>query len=123
MAKTKIDDYLKKVEISKRRQLERIRRIAKKAVPGAEEAIVYGMPTLKYQGKPFLGFDAHGKHIGVYPYSGQVIRTLKDRLHDYGLSKGAIRVPLDRPISEKLLKQVIDCRLKAIKAQRLPAHS
>ena len=115
MARTKIDDYLKKVEISKRRQLERIRRIAKKAVPGAEEAIVYGMPTLKYQGKPFLGFDAHAKHIGIYPYSGQVIRTLEARLHGYGLSSGAIRVPLDHPISERLLKQVIDCRLKAIK--------
>ncbi|HKD75459.1 MAG TPA: DUF1801 domain-containing protein [Ktedonobacterales bacterium] len=111
---TVIDDYLTTVEPAKRKALERIRALAKQSVPGAEEAIVYGMPTLTYQGKPFLGFAAHKQHIGVYPYSGQVIETLKDQLHDYGFSKGAIRVPLDHPISEALLKQIIHLRLKQI---------
>ncbi len=111
---TVIDDYLTNVEPSKRKELERIRVLAKQTVPDAEEAIVYGMPTLKYHGKPFLGFDAHKNHIGIYPYSGQVVETLKDQLNDYGLSKGAIRVPLDHPISEELLKQIIDLRLKQI---------
>ena len=109
---TVIDDYLTKVEPRKRQELDRIRNLAKKIVPGAEEAIVYGMPTLKYQGKPFLGFDAHKNHIGIYPYSGQVVEELKDQLHEYGLSKGAIRVPINHPISEDLLKQIIDLRLK-----------
>ena len=111
---TVIDDYLTTVEPAKRKELERIRALAKQTVPGAEEAIVYGMPTLTYQGKPFLGFDAHKQHIGIYPYSGQVIETLKDQLHDYGFSKGAIRVPLDHPISEELLKQIIHLRLSQI---------
>ena len=111
---TVIDDYLTNVEPSKRQELERIRTLAKQTVPGAEEAIVYGMPTLRYQGKPFLGFNAHKKHIGIYPYSGQVIETLKDQLQGYGFSKGAIRVPPDHPISEELLKHIIHERLKQI---------
>ncbi len=111
---TVIDEYLTTVDPAKRKELERIRTLAKKIVPGAEETISYGMPTLKYQGKPFLGFDAHKNHIGIYPYSGQVIEELKDHLHEYGISKGAIRVPLDHPISEELLKQIIDHRLKQI---------
>ena len=111
---TVIDDYLTKVEPSKRKELERIRTLAKKSVPSAEEAIVYGMPTLTYQGKPFLGFDARKNHIGIYPYSGQVIEDLKDQLHEYGFYKGAIRVPLDHPISEEMLKQLIDHRLRQI---------
>jgi uncharacterized protein YdhG (YjbR/CyaY superfamily) len=111
---TVIDDYLTQVEEPKRREFERIRALAKQMVPDAEEAIVYGMPTLKYQGKPFLGFDAHKHHIGIYPYSGQVIELLKDQLHDYGLTKGAIRVPLDHPISQEMLKQIIELRLKQI---------
>ena len=61
-----IDEYLAKVEPAKREALERIRALAKKAVPEADETISYGMPPLKYQGKPFLGFDAHGNHIGIY---------------------------------------------------------
>lgn len=114
---TAIDKYLKRVEPSKRAELERIRSLAKKIVPNAEETISYGMPTLTYQGKPFLGFDAHKNHIGIYPYSGQVIETLKDMLREYGLSSGAIRVPFDNPISEQMLKQVIDCRLEQLKAE------
>ena len=111
---TVIDDYLTNVDPAKRKELERIRTLAKKTVPEAEEAISYGMPTLTYQGKPFLGFATRKHHIGIYPYSGQVIEELKDQLHEYGFSKGAIRVPLDHPISDELLKQIIHHRLKQI---------
>jgi uncharacterized protein YdhG (YjbR/CyaY superfamily) len=112
-----IDDYLEKVEPSKRTQLQRIRMFAKEIVPSAEETISYNMPTLKFEGKAFLGFDAHANHIGVYPYSGQVISQLKDELRTYAVSKGAIRVPLDHPIPKRILKLVITCRLEAIRAE------
>jgi uncharacterized protein YdhG (YjbR/CyaY superfamily) len=115
-----IDDYLKKVEPAKKKELERIRALAKAAVPSAEEALSYGMPTLKYAGKPFLGFDAHKNHIGIYPYSGHVIEMLKDELKAYSLSKGAIRVPLDKPISKTTLRKIITRRLQAIRAETKP---
>lgn len=113
---TVIDDYLAGVEEPKRAQLERIRFLAKQIVPTAQEVISYKMPTLTYEGKPFLGFDAHKNHIGLYPYSGEVIELLKDRLKEYGTSSGAIRVPVDRPIPEALLKDLIDCRIRLIEA-------
>ena len=114
---TPIDNYLKNVEAANRPQLERIRTLAKRIVPGAEEVISYGMPTLKYKGKPFLGFAIRKNHIGIYPYSGQVIEELKDQLHEYGLSKGAIRVPLESPISERTLELIVNCRLKQIESE------
>ncbi len=116
---TPIDEYLARVEPAKRKALERIRALAKKAVPEADETISYGMPTLKFQGKPFLGFDAHTNHIGVYPFSGHVIETLSDQLRAYETTKGAIRVPLETPISERALRAVIDCRLEAIRADNV----
>jgi uncharacterized protein YdhG (YjbR/CyaY superfamily) len=109
-----IDDYLENIEPSKRKELQRIRMLAKEIVPEAEETLSYNMPTLKYAGKAFLGFDAHANHIGIYPFSGQVIPQLKDELRTYAVSKGAIRVPLERPISKRLLRLVIACRLKTI---------
>ncbi|MBV8602046.1 MAG: DUF1801 domain-containing protein [Candidatus Eremiobacteraeota bacterium] len=110
-----IDDYFKTIEPAKRKELRRIRALAKKIVPSAEETISYGMPTLKFRGKPFLGFDAHKNHIGIYPYSGKVIPELKEELRGYKVSRGAIQVPFDDPISPKLLGIVIRARLKAIK--------
>lgn len=116
---SEIDDFLKTIEPSKRKELERIRTLAKEIVPSAEETISYKMPTLKYDGKAFLGFNALKDHIGIYPYSGKVIPQLKDELSAYAVSKGAIRVPLDHPISKRLLKLIITCRLKAIRAERM----
>ena len=117
MGKTVIDDYLSGLEPSKRRELQRIRVIAKKLVPEAEETIAFRMPTLKLAGKPFLGFDAHTNHIGIYPYSSKTIEALADELHEYGVSRGAIRVPLGKPFPERLLKKLINLRLKAIRAE------
>jgi uncharacterized protein YdhG (YjbR/CyaY superfamily) len=113
-----IDDYLKKIEPAKRKELQRIRSLAKEIVPSAEETISYGMPTLKYRGKPFFGFDAHKEHIGIYPYSGKIIPQLKDALAQFTCTKGAIRVPLDRPITKTLLRKIIERRLAAIKAEK-----
>jgi uncharacterized protein YdhG (YjbR/CyaY superfamily) len=114
-----IDNYLDKIEPSKRKELERIRELAKKIVPESEEVIKYGMPTLIYKGKPFLGFDAHKNHIGIYPYSGETIEILKDALHGYELSKGAIQVPLDQPISENTLTLIIKNRIIKIESQNI----
>jgi uncharacterized protein YdhG (YjbR/CyaY superfamily) len=113
---TPIDEYLAKVEPGKRKALERIRALAKKAVPEANETISYRMPTLTYRGKPFLGFAARANHIGIYPYSGHVIGTLGEKLRGYETTKGAIRVPLETPIPERILRAVIECRLQAIRA-------
>jgi uncharacterized protein YdhG (YjbR/CyaY superfamily) len=111
-----VDAYIAGVDPAKRDALERIRRLAKKAVPEAVETISYRMPTLTYRGKAFLGFDAHTKHIGIYPYDGSVIEALRETLRDYETSKGAIRVPLDTPIPERTLHAIIACRLRAIRA-------
>ena len=109
-----IDDYLKKIEPKKRKRLERIREIAKQVIPDAQEVISYGMPTLKYKGKPFLGFNTHANHIGIYPYGGEEIEVFKDKLKALGISKGAIRVPYNKPVSESLLKEIIKHRIKRI---------
>lgn len=113
---TVIDDYLRNVDSGKRKQLERIRALAKNAVPDAKEVISYGMPTLQRNRKSFLGFDAHVDHIGIYPFGGEEITVFKEQLEKlgYGYSKGAIRVPFDHPIPKGLLTDIIKHRLQRI---------
>ena len=76
------------------------------------------MPTLQYEGKSFLGFNAHINHIGIYPYGGEEIKVFKDKLfkNKYEFSSGVIRVPHDKPISESLLKEIIKHRINRITA-------
>src|SRR4051812_30693310 len=108
---TVIDDYLKKFAPSERTKLERIREIARQFVPNAEEVIGYGMPTLRYHDKAFLGFDLHKNHIGIYPYGGEEIVALQDKLAAYKTTKGAIQVPLEEEFPEELLKEIIRLRI------------
>ncbi len=110
-----IDDYLSKVDSDKSKALARIRKIGMEMVPDAEDAIAYGMPALKTKGKAFLGFDAHSTHIGVYPMSGSIVEQMKDKLTMYETAKGSIKVPLDKPIPENILKELITLRLEEIK--------
>lgn len=111
-----IDDYLKNIEPEKRKNLERIRKIVKSVVDGAEDSINYGMPTLKYKGKAFLGFNVLKNHIGIYPYGGEEIEVFKKELVDEGFkfSKGGVQVPFDKTFPEDLLKKIILHRIKRI---------
>lgn len=109
-----IDDYLKPIDSEKKNALERIRYIAKKVVPLATETISYGMPTLQYKGKSFLGFNLHKNHIGLYPYGAEEIAVFKNELKDYGLSSGAIRIAFHQEFPEDLLTKIIHHRIKRI---------
>ncbi len=112
-----IDDYIKNIGPTKQVELERIRQIAKELVPDADEVISYGMPTLQLRGQSFLGFDAHANHLGIYPFGGEEIEVFKAQLEElnYEFSKGAIRVPYDRPFPKKLLVEIIQHRINRLK--------
>lgn len=115
---TVIDEYLSHIDPVHRKELERIRSIALQVVPNAMEVISYGMPTLRYNGQSFLGFNIHKNHIGIYPYGAEEIEVFKDKLLQYGLSSGAIRVPFDKKIDEGLLKAIIKYRVHRISAKK-----
>jgi len=106
-----IDDYISSIEPAKRAELQRIRTIALDMLPGAEETISYGMPTIKFKGKSIIGFDAHKNHIGIYPFSGHVIQEIQE-LDKYSQTKGAIQEKLDDLLPEELIQRIINVRLE-----------
>jgi uncharacterized protein YdhG (YjbR/CyaY superfamily) len=106
-----IDDYIKQFDPSLRDELERIRAIASSLLPGCEETISYGMPTIRYRGKSIIGFYVRKNYIGIYPFSGSVISQIKE-LEDYGTTKSAIHEEFDRPLPEPLIKKIVRERLK-----------
>ena len=61
-----IDAYISAHPPAVRRVLERIRRVVRRAAPGAEETISYGIPAFRRNGI-LLYFAAFKKHIGLYP--------------------------------------------------------
>jgi len=108
------DDYLKGVRSEQRSELERIRRIARHAVPEAEEAMSYGMPAFKYNKRTLLGFTANKRHLSIHPFSPRVVEAVKDKLGKFELSKGTIRFTENNPIPEDTLEEIIRQRLSEI---------
>lgn len=62
-----IDEYLNALPEPQRRELARIRDIAKHVVPDAEEILAYRMPTLSYAGKHLIHFAAFKNHMSIFP--------------------------------------------------------
>lgn len=110
---TPIDKYLQDVTPSQRKELERIRKIAKKIVPDAEETISYGVPTLKYKGTYLLYFAAFKNHMSVFP-GGEIVGDLKEKLKGYKLAKGTVQFTEDNPLPERIIKEIVQYRLDII---------
>lgn len=90
--------------------LEAIHRIIKSVVPQAEETISYNMPAFKIHG--VLVYYAWGKqHLGFYP-TGTPVSVFADRLKEYKTSKGAIQFPLDQPLPEALIQDIVRYRIQ-----------
>ena len=109
-----MDDYLADVTEPDRAALERIRRVVKELVPQAEEGKSYGMPALKYNKRPLVGFVAAKKHLSLFPFSPAVIDALTDRLDGFELSKGTIRFTAEHQLPDEVLRDVVMLRLDEI---------
>jgi len=111
-----IDEYIaafpKHVEV-----LEKIRRAIRESASEAEEAIRYGIPTFKLNGRDLVYFAAWKKHVGFYPIPSAT-KAFKKELDSYKHGKGSIRFPFDRPIPYDLVKKIVRFRVKEAKRRK-----
>jgi uncharacterized protein YdhG (YjbR/CyaY superfamily) len=85
--------------------LEAVRETMREAAPGTEEAISYGIPTFKLQGRYVAYFSGWKDHLSVYPIpSGDA--TLMAELAQYRHGAGTLRFPYARPIPLDLIAAV-----------------
>jgi uncharacterized protein YdhG (YjbR/CyaY superfamily) len=100
-----IDDYLVLQTDQARVTLESLRQTIRKAAPEAVEVISYQMPAFKFHGM-LVYFAAFKNHCSLF-VSPAVILACKDRLTNYKLSKGTIQFPIDQPLPENLVQQIV----------------
>ncbi|MEI6694365.1 MAG: DUF1801 domain-containing protein [Actinomycetes bacterium] len=80
-------------------------------VPDAQEIIKYNMPTFVVDGVEVAGILGHKNHIGYYPYSGSVLNQFPELEGKYRMSKGALQMPIDKPLPKTLIRKLIRARL------------
>src|SRR5262245_16265935 len=119
MKPTSVDEYLAQQPKGAETTLRRVREIIRRAIPGAQEGISYGIPAFRLENRTVLYLAGWKEHYSLYPSSKALELAFKDELAPYGLShKGTIRFSLSEPVPARLIKQVVKFRLKELAARQ-----
>ncbi len=108
-----IDEYIAMQPESVRPLLEKIRETIRSAAPNTIEKMSWQMPTF-WQRENLIHFAAFKNHIGIYP-GGEATAFFAERLTNYKTSKGAIQLPLNKPIDFDLIADITKWRVAQIK--------
>ncbi|MDR1639401.1 MAG: DUF5655 domain-containing protein [Clostridiales bacterium] len=109
---TNIDEYIALFDGKAQEALVAVRETIRQAAPDATEKISWQMPTF-WQGENLIHFAANKKHIGLYP-GPEAIVFFSERLASLKTSKGAIQLPLDKPMDLELITDIVKHRLETI---------
>ena len=99
-----VDAYIAAQDEAVRHYLNEVRQILREAIPEAEEKISWSMPTY-WKGRNLIHFAASKKHLGIYP-GDEAVTAFAERLADYDVSKGTIRIPYTRPLPRELIADI-----------------
>lgn len=104
-----IDEYIAHFPPEVRRKMEQLRALIREGAPGAQEKISWDMPTFVLY-RNLVHFAAFKNHIGFYPGASGV-EAFQDKLDGYKTSKGTIRFPLEDPLPEELIREIVAFRV------------
>lgn len=107
-----IDAYIGNTPEPFRGALEHIRALVKSTIPDAEEALVYGVPGFRLNGRPLVCYAAFKAHCGFYPMNPALMDSLKDELAGFRTAKGTIQFTPDKPLPDALLRKIVKARVK-----------
>jgi uncharacterized protein YdhG (YjbR/CyaY superfamily) len=108
-----VDEYIAAQPAPIQGVLERVRRIIRQALPGAEEVISYQIPAYRLHGGIVIFFAGWKQHYSLYPATDRLIATFKDDLRSY-ITKRTIRFPLSQPMPVRLIERIAKFRAKEV---------
>lgn len=107
-----IDEYIATCPENVRGLLKQVRDTIRRAAPGADEAMKYGIPTFVLS-ENLVHFAAFRNHIGFYP-APSGIRAFSEQLSGYKSGKGSVQFPLNKPMPLKLIEKIVKFRVNGI---------
>ncbi|MGB3947014.1 MAG: DUF1801 domain-containing protein [Bacteroidia bacterium] len=105
-----IDEYHASFPEHIQKKLQQIRETIQQSAPKATETISYNIPTFKLN-KNLVHYAAYKGHIGFYPTANPLI-VFNGELSNFKTSKGAIQLPIDKPLPIALIKKIVKFRVK-----------
>jgi len=107
-----IDEYISTCPVELQERLNELRELIKKNAPSATEKISWSMPTFYHKGN-LIHFFLHKRHIGLYP-GAEAVEYFKEKLTGFKTSKGAIQLPLSKPLPKYLIEEIVKYNVSKI---------
>jgi uncharacterized protein YdhG (YjbR/CyaY superfamily) len=115
VASSSIADYLAKLPTQAHAGVARVCDIVRRAVPGLDESITYGIPTFKRDGRPVIYVAGWADHVSIYPLSARLVEALGTDLRGGSYNgKGTLKFPLGVALPATLIARL--ARLRAAEA-------
>ena len=106
-----VAEYIRAQPKASQRALRSVRSVIRKALPGAEEVISYGIPAYRLHGYVVIYFAGWREHYSLYPVNARRIARLKPTSASYQVNeKGTIRFPLTEPVPAQFITAIAKLR-------------
>ena len=89
--------------------------LAVSTLPGAEQGIAWGMPSLRVDGDLVISLSGFSEHNSVFPGPG-VIERLGEALTGLTVTKGTIHFDRDSAMKPAIVKAILRARIEEINA-------
>jgi uncharacterized protein YdhG (YjbR/CyaY superfamily) len=106
-----VDSYLARLEPGQRKALQVVRQRIHAAQPGLTEAISYGIPFFKLDGKGLVSIGAAKTYCSLYVMSTRFMLENKSLFAGLDVKGVTIRFPEDKPLSAAFVKALVKARV------------
>ncbi len=111
-----VSDYIAGVGEPARSVLTALRDRTLRLVPGAEEGTSYGMPALRYRGRPLISVMATKAGYSLFPFSADVVAGAIGGLPGFASTKGGIKFTDAQPLPDEAFDGIVLARRSEIDA-------
>jgi len=106
-----VDEYIAAQAPASHLPLRRVRAAIRRALPGAEEVLSYGIPAYRQAGRIVVYFAGWKAHYAIYPLTARVTAALGPALDRYDQSgRGTIRFPYEAAVPGPLIGRIAKLR-------------
>lgn len=113
MKPTTVDEYIAAAPEAARNHLREIRSILKELAPNATETLKWGNPVFEEK-RILFAYAAFKSHMNFMPTPSS-LEPFKEELKSFGVGKGTIQFPYDKPLPKTLIRKIAAHRAKDVR--------
>ena len=116
MAAGSVDEYMAGLPADQRQLLQGLRERIARLVPDATEAISYGMPAFKLDGRFLVSYAGWKSHCSLYPLTDSFIASHPDEVEPFDRTKGSIHFTPQKPLPDRVIDDLVLARVDDLRS-------